>query len=54
VLRKMNFATIPLASFDLAGVNQPHPADQPTILVVDDQAVIADTLGTILGINGYG
>ncbi|MGB9309917.1 MAG: response regulator [Candidatus Acidiferrales bacterium] len=48
----MNFETVPLASLDLTVIDRPRPA-QPTILVVDDEAVIADTLGRILEINGF-
>jgi len=53
VLKKMNFETVSLASLDLTGTGHPHPAARPTILVVDDEAVIADTLGMILEMNGY-
>jgi CheY-like chemotaxis protein len=52
VLRKMNFEIVPLASLDLTVIDWPRPA-RPTILVVDDEAVIADTLGRILEINGF-
>ncbi len=52
MLRKMNFETVPLASLDLTVIDWPRPA-RPTILVVDDEAVIADTLGRILEINGF-
>jgi CheY-like chemotaxis protein len=53
VLRKMNFETVPLASLYLTGIGRPRPAGRPTILVVDDEPVIADTLGMILEMNGY-
>jgi CheY-like chemotaxis protein len=52
-MRKMNFETVPLASLDLLRIDQPRPVARPTILVVDDEAVIADTLGMILETNGY-
>jgi CheY-like chemotaxis protein len=52
-MRKMNFETVPLASLDLLRIDQPRPVARPTILVVDDEAVIADTLGMILEANGY-
>ena len=53
MLRKMNFETVPLASLYLTGIGRPRPAGRPTILVVDDEPVIADTLGMILEMNGY-
>jgi DNA-binding NtrC family response regulator len=53
VLKKMNFETVPLASLDLSGKNRPHTTAPPTVLVVDDEAVIADTLGMILELNGF-
>jgi PleD family two-component response regulator len=53
VVKKMNFETVPLASLDLLGIDHLRPVARPTILVVDDEAVIADTLGAILETNGY-
>jgi DNA-binding NtrC family response regulator len=51
--RKMNFETVPLTSLDLTGIGQPRDYARPTILVVDDEAVIADTLGMILELKGF-
>jgi len=51
--RKMNFETVPLTSLALTGIDQPRDYVRPTILVVDDEAVIADTLGRILELNGF-
>jgi CheY-like chemotaxis protein len=51
--RKMNFETVSLASLDLTGKGRPRAYARPTILVVDDEAVIADTLGIILERNGF-
>jgi DNA-binding NtrC family response regulator len=53
MLRKMNFETVSLKSLDLTGTDRPRAYAQPTILVVDDEAVIADTLGRILELNGF-
>jgi CheY-like chemotaxis protein len=53
MLRKMNFETVPLSSLNLTGLGRPRGYARPTILVVDDEAVIADTLGMILERNGY-
>jgi CheY-like chemotaxis protein len=49
---KMNFQTVRLA--DLALNDLTHPLDKPksVVLVVDDEAVIADTLAMILGQSG--
>jgi CheY-like chemotaxis protein len=52
-MKKMNFETVPLASLNLDRIYQRCPVARPTILVVDDEAVIADTLGMILETNGY-
>jgi DNA-binding response OmpR family regulator len=51
--RKMNFETVPLTTLDLTGIDQPRDYVRPTILVVDDEAMIADTLGMILERNGF-
>jgi CheY-like chemotaxis protein len=53
MLRKMNFETVSLTSLDLTRIDQPRGHARPTILVVDDEAVIADTLGMILELNGF-
>lgn len=48
---KMNFPTVPLAELESKGITlQPL---KPTVLVVDDEAVIADTLGVILTQDGF-
>jgi CheY-like chemotaxis protein len=51
--RKMNFETVSLTSLDPTGIDGPCGYARPTILVVDDEAVIADTLGMILEGNGF-
>jgi DNA-binding response OmpR family regulator len=49
----MKFQTVPLAELALKGV-VPQPAlRQPVILIVDDEAVIADTLAVILKQAGF-
>jgi CheY-like chemotaxis protein len=52
-MRKMNFETVSLASLELLRIDQPRPVARPTILVADDEPVIADSLGVILEKNGY-
>jgi DNA-binding response OmpR family regulator len=52
-MRKMNFETVPLESLQFTGSDQTRAAERPTVLVVDDEAVIADTLGMILELNGF-
>jgi DNA-binding response OmpR family regulator len=51
--RKMNFETVPLASLDLTKINLPRPTAGPAVLIVDDESVVADTLGMILELSGY-
>ena len=49
---KMNFQTVPLADLSLKVRNQPAGLPDPIVLVVDDEAVIADTRAKILEYNG--
>jgi DNA-binding response OmpR family regulator len=53
MLRKMNFETVSVDSLDLTEIDRPYDYAAPTILVVDDETVIADTLGVILERNGF-
>jgi DNA-binding response OmpR family regulator len=50
--RKLNFQTVPLADLSLKGGTQPAGLPDPIVLVVDDEAVIADTRAMILEHNG--
>jgi DNA-binding response OmpR family regulator len=49
---KLNFQTVPLADLSLKGRTQPAGLPDPIVLVVDDEAVIADTRAMILEHNG--
>ncbi|MGC2719673.1 MAG: hypothetical protein WA209_08785, partial [Candidatus Acidiferrales bacterium] len=49
---KLNFQTVPLADLPLKGRTQPADLPDPIVLVVDDEAVIADTRAKILEYNG--
>ena len=50
--RKLNFQTVPLAELSLKDRTQPSGLPKPIVLVVDDEAVIADTRAMILQHNG--
>ena len=50
--RKTNFQTVPLAEISSKGLVPEPVATKPVVLVVDDEAVIADTLAAILNRNG--
>jgi DNA-binding response OmpR family regulator len=52
VARKLNFQTIPLADLPLKGRTQPGASRRPIVLIVDDEAVIADTRAMILELSG--
>ena len=52
MVRKLNFQTVPLADLSLKGRTQPAGLPKPIVLVVDDEAVIADTRAMILEHNG--
>jgi DNA-binding response OmpR family regulator len=47
--RKLNFQTVPLADLPLKSRIQPR---RPIVLIVDDEAVIADTRAMILELSG--
>jgi len=48
----MNFSTIPLSKVPPTRFSRDEKQDRPVVLVVDDEAVVADTLSLIL--NQYG
>ena len=50
--RKLNFQTVPLAELSLKGMTQASGLPKPVVLVVDDEAVIADTRAMILEHDG--
>ena len=50
--RKLNFQTVPLADLPLKARTQPSDLPEPIVLVVDDEAVIADTRAMILEHDG--
>ena len=52
MVKKMNFQTVPLAELSLKGMTQASGLPKPVVLVVDDEAVIADTRAKILELNG--
>jgi DNA-binding LytR/AlgR family response regulator len=52
VVRKLNFQTVPLADLPLKGRTQPGSSRRPIVLIVDDEAVIADTRAMILELSG--
>jgi DNA-binding response OmpR family regulator len=52
VVRKLNFQTVPLADLPLKGATQPGASRRPVVLIVDDEAVIADTRAMILELSG--
>ena len=52
MVRKLNFQTVPLADLSLKARSQPSGLPRPTVLVVDDEAVIADTRAMILEHDG--
>jgi DNA-binding response OmpR family regulator len=51
MVRKLRFQTVPLAELS-KGTTQPASLSKPIVLVVDDEAVIADTRAMILEHNG--
>jgi len=51
--RTMNFPTVPLAELARNGITPQADPRKPVVLVVDDEAVIADTLATILSRHGF-
>jgi len=52
VFRKTNFEIVPLADLASRGLELLNVPGKPVVLVVDDERVIADTLGAILGQSG--
>jgi DNA-binding response OmpR family regulator len=53
MVKKMNFQTVPLADLSLKARPQPADSPKPLVLVVDDEAVIADTRAKILEHSGF-
>lgn len=51
--KAMKFQTVPLAELALKGVVPQTDSHKPVILIVDDEAVIADTLAVILKQVGF-
>src|SRR5277367_2277582 len=51
--RATNFPTISLAKLNLKDLTPETGAPKPVVLVVDDEAVIADTLAVILEQSGF-
>ena len=51
--KAMNFPTVPLAELTLKGIAPQTDPPKPVVLVVDDEAVIADTLAVILSQHGF-
>jgi CheY-like chemotaxis protein len=51
--KAMKFQTVPLAELALRGVVPQTDSHKPVILIVDDEAVIADTLAVILKQVGF-
>jgi CheY-like chemotaxis protein len=51
--RNTQFETVPLAELASNGRSTQNNQSKPLVLVVDDEAVIADTLTAILARNGY-
>jgi DNA-binding response OmpR family regulator len=52
VAGKLNFQTVPLADLPLKSTTQPGASRRPVVLIVDDDAVIADTRAMILELSG--
>ncbi len=50
--KAMHFSTVSLAELALKGMTPVTELPRPIVLVVDDETVIADTLGVILGQAG--
>jgi DNA-binding response OmpR family regulator len=50
---EMHFGTVPLAELKAKGLTRHADPLRPVILVVDDEAVIADTLAAILSHQGF-
>lgn len=48
-----NFPTVPLPELTLKGITPQTDPLRPVVLVVDDEAVIADTLAVILSQHGF-
>jgi DNA-binding response OmpR family regulator len=51
--KAMKFQTVPLAELPLKRSVSQNDAHQPVVLIVDDEAVIADTLSVILKQAGF-
>lgn len=51
--RKLTFQTVPLAQLALRGLTRQTDPPKPLVLVVDDEAIIADSLAAILGQSGF-
>ncbi len=51
--KSMKFQTVPLVDLARQGIIPPTALPKPVVLVVDDEAVIADTLAVILSQHGF-
>lgn len=49
----MNFPTVPMSEVPVYATFPARKGDHPTILIVDDEQIIADTLAQIFNRNGY-
>ena len=52
MVRKLNFQTVSLADLPFKGGTQPRAARRPIVLIVNNEAVIADTRAMILELSG--
>ncbi len=50
---EINFESVPLAQIKAHLLDSSKAPLRPVVLVVDDERIIADTLGAILGYSGY-
>ncbi len=50
---RTSFPTVPIAQVPAEDSSLDQTKHRPVVLVVDDEQVIADTLSTILSLNGY-
>jgi CheY-like chemotaxis protein len=51
--RTISFPTVPVEEVPVPGAHSGPEPNRPVVLVVDDEAVIADSLASILNASGY-